>query len=245
MQEKKKKETHAAVADLLPPEFLDIAAVDVTDDEMADITIRTAEYEAEKERKRIDSVRRKTEESLRAPEWMTLENWVIPSQCKALFAGQRCSIEDAIKLLVTRNISGLIAGGTDLGKTHLAVAIARERALRGIAAARGKDPELYLEFTVYKYRNASFHQEIGKRAGVYIFDDAGKKPCAIGGEVTEYGAFITTILDERAEKRLPTIITTRYANLDLFFDRMGDDLIRRAMLQEKRQAKHVQILLEG
>lgn len=240
-ENEKESRTDQAVSELLDQfGFLDDAFSDGLSD---DYEQRKREYEESKRKQEIEAIQKKSEENLRAPAWFTLDKWEAPVRSIAMVAGERCSIQEAIDFLIAENVSALIAGETDYGKSHLAVAIARERVLRGVTAARGKDPELFLEYTINKYRSAHYHQEIGKRAGVYIFDDAGKKPCASGGEVTEYGAFITTIMDERAEKRLPTIITTRYSNLELFNGRMGDDLVRRAMLQEKRQQRHVQILL--
>lgn len=166
---------------------------------------------------------------------------------RAWIAGKPCAIPEAINAMIA-GAPGLIAGETNTGKSHLAVAIAVHCTNR--RAIRIKDFDLYLAFDLHRFRHTDHYEEMLDRAGRYdilIFDDAGKNACAVEGRSTAYGNLVYSIMDKRAESRKQTIITTRFTNIDKngpFYSVMGADLVRRMLLVEGDKIKHVSILLE-
>lgn len=183
------------------------------------------------------------EKALAAPVWWTLENFRPVGVAK--IGGTPCTMQDAIDALCSGQ-SGIIAGETNSGKSHLAVAVTRSNVDN--YAMRLKDFELAILAEVNRFRPAKSYRETldtAKKVGILVLDDLGKNACQVNGACTYYGNVVFSIMDARAESRLQTIITTRYTNGKAFEDRMGADLIRRFQQAEMDRLGHVSIVLGG
>jgi DNA replication protein DnaC len=200
-----------------------------------------AEREAAVNARILADITDKNEEGLHAPDWWTIDNYKLSG--KFWVAGVQVEPMLAVEALLD-GAPGVIAGGTNTGKSHLAVAIARGKA--GRTAARIKDFALAIQAEVNRYRPSEGYTdmiELAKRVECLVFDDIGKNLCHANGATTYYGNVVFDIMDARAEKRLQTIVTTRFVNQDLLTDRLGEDLYRRIKGTEGGVARHVAVLL--
>lgn len=208
-------------------------------------------YEQDQERKALDrkikNAVEETEKLLRAPEHYTLQSWNDAPGAKAKICGADATLKQAIVELLNGR-SGIIAGPTRSGKSHLANAIARERAKRGYTGCRTKDFELAIEADVNRFRRSEKYEMRVREAvkcGTWVFDDAGKKRCYVGDDTTPYGDLIFSILDDRVEFGRQTIITTRFLDAATFTERMGADMVARFQGRDRDgRVYHVSIVLD-
>lgn len=194
--------------------------------------IRENEERIERE-ERAERIRAAVREfdMLRLPEWWTA-------------AGFRADNYPAIRALFTRAerekpFSMLIMGPTKSGKSHAGTAFGRIYAARGYRVFRVTEPELAAMFEL-KDPDLSHMIQKMRSADVLIIDDVGKQETAQGLKLTRFGMLIFSVFDSRAERRRPTIVTTRH-NRDTLTTVLGGDLVRRMLLEEDAPGRAAEI----
>ena len=131
-----------------------------------------------------------------------------------------------------RNI--LFAAPTNCGKSHAACALARLDAAAGKTLYRLREHSFYPLWDQSRYRESEGFKDAvtrAKRADVLVYDDLGKVEIVRGNgfALTPFGCVLFDIFDERAERRLRNIVTTRYPGWKELESVVGGDFLRRVL----------------
>lgn len=186
---------------------------------------------------KLHEITRINEKWLNAPDWFTVKNLKLDGFI-CWIGEELVSISRAIEALKA-GANGIIAGSTNSGKSHLAVAIARHIQQQGKKVSRLKDFDFSPLCDVNRYRESPRYKEVLERArdvDLLILDDYGKVQFHREGKLTYYGCIVFGIADSRAEERKQTILTSRYAPTSADKKELerilGDDFLRRIKRQE-------------
>ncbi len=194
---------------------------------------RRKQHELEEIQKNMAAAERSMGEP---PKWWTAANWKNDPDTKGTIPYgdlKRYMVALAAGTQEPKNV--ILMGPTDSGKSHAAVAIGRVFAGKGMTVHRIAEPELADHYHTHKYRRAELlaqrKQEL-VQAGVLIWDDLGKIQLANGRMLTEFGSYVFSIFDARAERRRLNIVTTRYETFEDLAEVIGSDMIRRVRQNE-------------
>lgn len=132
--------------------------------------------------------------------------------------------------------SVLIMGPTDSGKTFAAASLGRLHAGNGHCVFRVVEPDIAAMWEMSRWGRGDAMERIKQQmidADILIYDDIGKVALANGLTLVPFGLFVFSVFDKRAERRRPTIATTRYRR-DHLEKAVGCDIVRRLLLEEGR-----------